>query len=301
MLRCLFKAMPTFSIIIPTYGRPDQLSNCLDTLIEVEPPSHGFEVIVVDDGTPEPLAPLLEPWQERLQLTVLRQANAGPGPARNLGLTVAQGQFIAFTDDDCLIDLEWLRALETAFRGHSHALLGGRTSQQPGDPYSETNQLIFDAVHRFYNESGQHASFFPSNNMAVSAELLREVGGFDPEFYPHASEDRELCDRWRHLGHDLIYVPEAHLIHARPASFRRYWQQHFNYGRGAHHYHRVRAERGSGQLRDDAVFHRRLPAMLREPLGKLPMGKRTEALALLGVWQLANAAGYFKERLTTRG
>jgi len=293
--------MPTFSVIIPTYGRPDQLCNCLDTLVDVEQPSDGFEVVVVDDGTPDPLEPQLSPWLDRLQLTVLRQENSGPGPARNLGLTAARGQFIAFTDDDCLIEPGWLRALEAAVHRHPEAMIGGRTNQQPGDPYSEANQLIFDAVHRFYNESGQGARFFPSNNLAASAELLRQVGGFDPEFFPHASEDRELCDRWRHLGHDLVYVPEAHLIHARPASLRRYWRQHFTYGRGAHHYHRLRAERGSGQLLDDAVFHRRLPAMMREPLRQLPLNKRTVALALLGVWQLANAAGYFKERLTTPG
>lgn len=291
--------MLTFSIIIPTFGRPDQLRNCLDTLVEVDPPGDGFEVVVVDDGTPEPLEPQLEPWTDRLELAVLRQENAGPGPARNLGLTAARGQFIAFTDDDCLIDREWLRALESALEEHPEALIGGRTTQQPGDPYSETNQLIFDAVHRFYNESGQGATFFPSNNMAISAELLRDVGGFDPQFFPRASEDRELCDRWRHLGHDLLYVPAAHLIHARPASFRRYWRQHFTYGRGAHHYHRLRAERGSGQLRDDAVFHRRLPGMMRQPLKELPLQKRTAALALLGIWQLANAAGYFKERISS--
>lgn len=293
--------MPSFSVIIPTYGRPDQLRNCLDSLVEVEPPSNGFEVLVVDDGTPEPLEPRLEPWKDRLRLTVLRQENSGPGPARNLGLSAAQGRFIAFTDDDCLIEPGWLQTLEAAFVDHPDAMLGGRTVQKPGDPYSETNQLIFDAVHQFYNESGQGAQFFPSNNMAISAALLREVGGFKPRFFPHASEDRELCDRWRHLGHELVYVPEAWLIHARPANFRRYCRQHFNYGRGASHYHRLRAERGSGQLRDDAIFHRRLPAMMREPLHQLPLNKRAVALALLGVWQLANTAGYFKERFTTPG
>ena len=290
--------MPTFSIIIPTYGRPDQLANCLDTLIEVDPPSDGIEVIVVDDGTPEPLEPLLEAWRDHLPLTVLRQDNSGPGPARNLGLQSARGRFIAFTDDDCLIDTDWLQALEAAFHQHPDALLGGRTTQKPGDPYSETNQVIFDAVHSFYNESGKGATFFPSNNMALSADLLREVGGFKPEFFPRASEDRELCDRWRHLGRDLVYVPEAHLVHARPANLKRYWQQHFTYGRGAHHYHRLRAERGSGKMRDDAVFHRRLPSMMWGPLKQQPWKRRVTTLALLGVWQLANAAGYFTERFT---
>lgn len=293
--------MPTFSVIIPTYGRSNQLRSCLDSLVDVERPSDGFEVIVVDDGTPEPVEPQLRRWLNRLQLTVLRQENSGPGPARNLGLTAARGQFIAFTDDDCLIEPGWLRAFESAFHHQPQAMLGGRTRQQPGDPYSETNQMIFDAVHRFFNESGRGARFFPSNNLAVSAAMLRQVGGFDPEFFPHASEDRELCDRWRLLGHDLTYVPEAYLIHARPASLGRYWRQHFNYGRGAHHYHRLRAERGSGKLREDAVFHRLLPAMMREPLGQLPFSRRSVALALLGVWQVANATGYFKERLTTPG
>jgi len=55
--------MPTFSVIIPTYGRPDQLRNCLDTLVEVDPPDGGFEVVIVDDGTPEPLEPQLRRWR----------------------------------------------------------------------------------------------------------------------------------------------------------------------------------------------------------------------------------------------
>ncbi len=59
--------MPTFSVIIPTYGRPDQLRNCLDTLVEVDPPDGGFEVVIVDDGTPEPLEPQLRPWMDRLR------------------------------------------------------------------------------------------------------------------------------------------------------------------------------------------------------------------------------------------
>jgi glycosyltransferase involved in cell wall biosynthesis len=44
--------MLTFSVIIPTYGRLDELRKCLDTLVAVDPPDGGFEVVTVDDGTP---------------------------------------------------------------------------------------------------------------------------------------------------------------------------------------------------------------------------------------------------------
>ena len=85
------------SIVIPTYGRPDQLAACLDSLEALDYPRDRFEVIVVDDGSPQPLPP----YGGALRVTLVRQAHAGPAAARNTGAAASRGRWLAFTDDDC--------------------------------------------------------------------------------------------------------------------------------------------------------------------------------------------------------
>ncbi|MFM6516551.1 MAG: glycosyltransferase, partial [Microcystis panniformis] len=59
----------TFSIIIPTYNRPERLKTCLDSLLNLDYPPDNFEIIIVDDGSNQPLDPLIKPYQNQLNLT----------------------------------------------------------------------------------------------------------------------------------------------------------------------------------------------------------------------------------------
>jgi glycosyltransferase involved in cell wall biosynthesis len=285
-----------FSVIIPTYARPGQLRSCLGSLTRLEYPRERFEVLVVDDGSPEPLERVIEPFRGRLNLTLLRQPNGGPGSARNTGAARARGRFLAFTDDDCWPAPDWLCRLEARFAQAPGHLIGGRTlNRLTGNLYAAASQLIVDAVYAFYNRGPGTARFFASNNLAVPTDRFRRIGGFDGAGFPFASEDRELCDRWLHRGYRMTYAPEAVVLHAHPLTLARFCQQHFAYGRGALRYQRVRARRGSGRLRQDLKFHARLPALLRGPLAQLPLGQALAVVPLLGLWQLANAAGFFYE------
>jgi GT2 family glycosyltransferase len=128
------------------------------------------------------------------------------------------------------------------------------------------------------------------------------MGGFDHVRFPLAGgEDRDLCDRWRHAGHRLTYIPTAVVRHAHDLTFTTFCRQHFSYGRGAWVYQRVRAERDSGRLRDDLTFHIQLPRLLGRPLASLPRRQVPAVVILLAVWQVANAVGFFYEaRRSTR-
>ena len=99
---------PFFSIIVPTYNRPRQLADCLRALSALDYPRRRFEVIVVDDGSASPLAEVVAPFHPLFRLTLVTQDNAGPAAARNTGAALAQGEFLAFTDDDCLPSGRWL-------------------------------------------------------------------------------------------------------------------------------------------------------------------------------------------------
>ncbi len=284
----------TFSLVIPTYNRPGELGECLETLTFLDTPTNGFEVIVVDDGSDRPLSEVVDRFADRLEVHLIRKANSGPGPSRNEGAAVARGRFLAFTDDDCRPTPGWLRALELSLEQNPGYLVGGRAiNRLEENSYSATSQVILDAAYAFFNANPDDARFFASNNMAVSAELFAEVGGFDTESFRYVSEDRELCDRWRHLGYRMAYVPEATILHGHRLTLGSFCRQHFMYGRGARRYHKVRAERGSGRIAQDMRFHTRLRRLFREPLLRLRLPQRLRVLALLGVWQMVNAAGFF--------
>ena len=117
---------PLVTVVIPTYGRPRQLKACLAALAE-QTLAEPWEVVVVDDGSPQTLDSVGPAWSGRLDLRVIRQDNAGPAAARNRGVQEARGTFIAFTDDDCLPEPQWLDTLVRAARERPGALVGGTT------------------------------------------------------------------------------------------------------------------------------------------------------------------------------
>ncbi|MGL5923098.1 glycosyltransferase family A protein, partial [Chroococcidiopsis sp.] len=105
-----------FSIIIPTYNRPERLLSCLKSIAQLNYPPDRFEVIVVDDGSEMPIEPVIASFRKQLNLTAIAQQNAGPANARNTGATRARGKFLVFTDDDCMPAPEWLKTLEVRFK-----------------------------------------------------------------------------------------------------------------------------------------------------------------------------------------
>ena len=289
-----------FSVIIPTYNRPRHVRRCLSALTQQDYPRQQFEVIVVDDGSSEPLDEAVSAYRSRLTLTLLRQTNAGPAAARNVGASIARGEYLAFTDDDCRPRADWLRRLDTAFATNAASMIGGRTvNRLSRNCYSATSQLILDVVYAFYNRDPMAARFFASNNIAMPKRMFDAVGGFDSGFFRAASEDREFCDRWRMKGYAMAYHSEAVVQHLHQLTLGTFCEQHFTYGRGALRYHAVRARRGSGRMRDELPFHGQLLRNLRGPFSRMRPNRAVRVLALLVLWQVVNAAGFVYERLCT--
>ena len=159
-----------FSIIIPTYNRPERLKACLNSLSCLDYPPDRFEVIIVDDGSSMSLAEIVAPFQRKFAIELIHQANSGPATARNRGSECASGRFIAFTDDDCQPDPNWLTALAQGFTAFPDALLGGHTVNQLSDNiYSVASQLLLDYIYSYYNTVPDRAKFFASNNFALAA------------------------------------------------------------------------------------------------------------------------------------
>lgn len=290
---------PLFSVIVPTFRRRESLASCLRALAAQEVDRDRFEVVVVDDGSALPPRDLVAEFAERLNLRLCEQANAGPAAARNVGAAEARGQYLVFTDDDCRPDPRWLSALAEAVERHPGCAIGGRVENALGDGvYSTASQLLVEFLYEYFNAADTGGRFFITSNLAFPASDFRAIGGFDVSFPLAAAEDRDLCDRWRAGGLEMVYAADAVVHHAHELGPLSFCRQHFNYGRGAYHLHRARARRGERPLRvEPLTFYLRL---LSYPLGRTSAPRAIALSALLLLSQGVYVSGYLLDRLRNR-
>ncbi|WP_420627700.1 glycosyltransferase [Candidatus Leptofilum sp.] len=291
--------LPTFSIIVPTYNRPRGLKRCLQAIEALNYPRDLFEVIVVNDGGDQSLAEIVAEFEPRLFLRYVVQQNLGPAVARNHGARLANGRFLAFTDDDCAPASSWLQKLAVQLMAEPRKMAGGYTRNAlHRNPFSITSQLLVDFLYHYYNQTESRARFFTSNNFAVAADLFWEVGGFEELMSLAAGEDRELCDRWLEHGLGMVFVRGAVIYHAHHLQLFSFWRQHFNYGRGAWLYRWLRSQR------KDGVMHLESPTFYFKLISyPLTMAQDIRAFlltAMLLFTQTANATGFLFQQFSRR-
>jgi len=276
---------PAASVIVPSYARPAALAECLRALANQSVPN--LEIIVVDDGSPEPLAPVCDAFEA---VRCIRQENAGPAAARNHGARMASGSFLAFTDDDCRPRPDWMAGLIAAHGGALERLVGGRVENGLAEnPFAMASQDLCDFLYDWFGAAEGTMPFFTSNNIGCSRERFLSLGGFDQTFPLAAAEDREFGLRWREQGGELIYSEAAVIDHFHPLTLRRYWRQHHNYGRGAYHLHKVLDTRGSNTPRREPLSF--YIALVLGPIRRRGIrGFCGSGLAVLS--QMAMIAGY---------
>lgn len=288
--------MFNFSLIIPTYDRPERLSNCLESLTRLNYSCDRFEVIVVDDGSFESLQPIVQKFEKQLNLQYFQQKNAGPATARNTGADIAKGKYLVFTDDDCQPDSEWLSAFDNVFKQNPNGILGGHTINKLTDNiYSQASQYLIDYLYSYYNSNSQQAKFFTSNNFAIPSHIFHKLDGFDTTFPLAAAEDREFCDRLYRENYQMIYVREAKVYHSHSLTLKSFWRQHFNYGKGAKHFHQLKAKKSlEKKIKIESInFYWQL---LIYPF-KIENEKSKSILTLLFfVSQIANTLGFFNSK-----
>ena len=286
---------PEFSIIIPSRNRMEPLRRCLASLARLEAPADGFEVIVADDGSEPPYAPAVGEFQGALRLRLIRCDGQGPGQARNAAAAVASGRFLAFTDDDCEPQPDWLTCLGSLLRRQPDALAGGRTVNELTENLCSTaSQVLISYLYDYYDDGNHETRFFTSCNFALSAGLYREIGGFDARFRLAGGEDRDFCDRWAKSGKPLVYIRDAVVRHSHRLSLPGFLRQHFTYGRGAWHFHKARAERGSGPVPIEPLSF--LSGMLASPFKDKSVRSPFVVSPLIGSTVIMIAFGYFYER-----
>jgi len=286
-----------YSIVVPTYRRPDSLTRCLEAIQGLHFPRDRFEVLVVDDGSPTPPADIVASLDHSLQAQLVSVRHAGPASARNTGARLARGRYLVFTDDDCMPHADWLMSIDqwTSSRPGPLAIGGHTVNVLTDNVYAEASQGIVDYLYEYFGEHSAPRRFFTSNNLVVPRDDFVDIGGFDETFALPAAEDRDFCERWIEAGNALQYAGDVVVSHAHTLGFARFNRQHFNYGRGAFDLHRSRAQRGERSLKIEPL--RFYAGLVAYPLRR-SRGWRGALLALLHLWsQVAYVSGYLFERL----
>lgn len=284
---------PLVSVVVLTFNRPEALRRCLASLAAQTLAPESFEVVVVDVSSP-PVAGVLAPIRPHLQLTHHPAPNLGIATNRNAGARVARGQVLAFLDDDCTASPTWLAELVAAIVHDPDLLAGAPTVHpSPATATAAAGQVITEMVDGFFNPPGAACRFLPGLNFALDRQRFLALGGCDPSFDFLAAEDRDFIDRWLQAGGRLVQVSGCQVHHEHRSTLGEFVRQYFNYGRGAWRYHRLRQRQQRGRLWKDAQLHASLPAQLTPRLGRVAPQFRFKVVLLIGVWQLANLAGFF--------
>ena len=186
--------MSLFSVIIPVYNRTALLGPTLASVLEQE--CQDFELIVVDDGSSEDVVAAVAPWADRLRL--VRQRNQGPGPARNRGLELATGRYVAFLDSDDLWFPWTLSLYRQAIEAHHEpAFLAGRAVEMT-DPCELVAVRRGPARFRHFDDylaTARQAIWIGTCAAAIRRDRLVAAGGFVDQRI-----NAEDSDLWLRLG-----------------------------------------------------------------------------------------------------
>ena len=213
------------SVIVPARGGHELLARCLRALGEQRGLEDRFEVIVVDDGSEQPLKPLAEEHGARC----IVQEPLGPAAARNTGAQAAQGKILAFTDSDCAPVENWLQNLTAPFDDPEIVGVKGTYASEQAGWVPRFVQQEYEAKYRRM-ASLEKIDFIDTYSAAYRRDVFLENGGFDTAFPVPSVEDQELSFRLARKGYRMVFAPQAVVVHIHDENVTEYIRRKFNIG-----------------------------------------------------------------------
>lgn len=210
---------PSFSIVINTLNRASLLGDAIQGVFQLDYPT--FELIVVNGPSTDHSEEVLAEWQGRIKH--LRCDTSNLSMSRNVGIEAADGDVVAFLDDDAAPHPKWLRYLSRHYTNPSTGGVGGYTVDNTGVRWQVRKTIcdrfgnaffpddLFDE--RQLNFSG--TPLYPSllgTNSSFRTEALREIGGFDHTF-AYLLDETDVCLRLVDAGWHVLYEPSAIIFH----------------------------------------------------------------------------------------
>ncbi|MFN3966201.1 MAG: glycosyltransferase [Endomicrobiia bacterium] len=228
------------SIIIPVRNGEKTIEKCISSIFNLD--YSDYELIVVNDGSTDRTEEIINNVitqfiEKKNKFKLIKTEGVGPSEARNIAIREAKGEFIAFTDADCIVDKNWLNELLKGFSSNDVVGVGG--SQLTPEDDTDFSKKI----HEFMNRIGfvteyikstkdkalKEVSHNPTCNVMYRKKIFSEIGGFLKGLWPN--EDVEFDLRVKKKGYKLIYNPSAVVYHYRPDSLKKFLSMMFRYGK----------------------------------------------------------------------
>ncbi|MCX8173298.1 MAG: glycosyltransferase [Thermoplasmata archaeon] len=206
------------SVVITVRNEEKHIGDLLDSLLVQEPP---FEVLIVDSSSEDRTCEIVREYMKNHNNIRLLEHGGTRGESRNLGVKHAKGEYVAFTDGDCITNPFWLSELRKGLK--EAQIVAGKTIQIGYHAFEklERVELMYKGMDVTY----------PTANIAYEKRLFEKIGGFDPWFV--TAEDIDLNLRAVDIGAKIIYNPRAIIYHRARESFYKFFKQAFwnGYGR----------------------------------------------------------------------
>ena len=219
-----------FSVIVPVYNRRGEVRDLLRSLSE-QTRKDCFEVLIVEDGSTEPCADIVEAFADSLDVRYFFKENEGRSIARNHGIENATGDYFVFFDSDCVIPAGYFETLSAELEKSSVDCYGGPDAA--ADDFTVTQKAINFAMTSFLTTGGIRGGrrslekFVPrSFNMGYSRKVWERVGGFREMF----SEDIDMSTRIREAGFATRLITEVPVYHKRRVSMAKFSRQTYVFG-----------------------------------------------------------------------
>jgi glycosyltransferase involved in cell wall biosynthesis len=293
---------PYFSIVIPTYKRLPMLLRVLDAL-EAQQDAPEFEVIVIDDGSGDETSSVMnERRAATYALTFRSQPNAGPGRARNHGVSLAAGRCILFIGDDTVPEPRFLAEHARVHRDAKDDPLTaclGYTGWPPGERVTAFMDYINDYGLQFgykliRNGETVPFNFFYTSNISLDRNLLGSEP-FDTTFAAAAWEDIELAFRLDARGLKIRYNARAVTRHYHPMTVDSFARRQYTVGRSGAIFYRKHPELagflGVHELETRTLADERRLAHLRR---RARLGERFRVLATHRVFETLMREHYLR-------
>ncbi len=275
------------TVVVATFNRGPLLKDLIDDLGKQTYPSDAFEVIVVDDGSKEPVAAMLEGVKVPYAFRIETQDNRGAAAARDRGVQIATGDIIIVTDDDMRLEPDFIAQHVASHDGGASVVLG-QICPSP----SLQRMPLFERFHAYQLKlfaegirsgrtrvRGVHVC---TGNLSFRRDDYLRLGGFDSSL--SRSEDRELGVRLELAGAKLVFNEHAKTIHASDHADLEVWLRRcFLYGV---YDHRISRKHPDVEIADPWRFFFRISPISR-PLMLVPIvapyiGDRLARLAIWG-------------------
>ena len=223
-----------YALISPTFKRPDEVTEFLSSLEQLEYPKDQYQVIL-GDGTPgDELRPVLGEYFNTLPLQIYYEEFLPVSDARNRATELAEAEYFIFLDSDCIIPSGYLKGIDAFLTEYPDTTLFGGPDAASAD-FTDLQKAINFSMTSFLTTGGIRGgtatvtSYQPRGfNMGISAALFKEVGGYDEEFV--CGEDVELSLRLQKAGAISRFIPQAHVYHKRRATLKQFRRQVFRFG-----------------------------------------------------------------------